>query len=141
MGGEGHWTWDGRGGSPLLPLPCPWLSPSGTRPTLLTRMSLCCLVVARGLAGGCHIAQIQTVLGAAGGAGIPPGSTLCPARGVQLSSCLAPAWHGKEEALSPLSARENCLLLPPCQAWLQELALAPAVQGELWCQQLALGER
>lgn len=57
----------------------------------------------------------------------------------QLLSGTCLAW--KEEALSPLSARENCPLLPACQAWLKELALAPAVQGELWCQELALGER
>lgn len=48
---------------PCSPLPCLSLTPSGRCPVVLTHMSMCCLVVARGLAGGCHIAQIQTVPG------------------------------------------------------------------------------
>lgn len=99
--GEPGWVERGMGlgmaeEDPLCsPPPCPWLTPSGMHPALLTRMSLCCLVVARGLAGGCHIAQIQTVLGAAGCAGIAPGSTLCPAGGgtAQLLSGTCLAWE------------------------------------------------
>lgn len=62
--------------------------------------------------------------------GLPVGA-LCVQPGRDGS---APAWHlqgmGKRR-LSPLSAWENCLLLPSCQSWPQELALAPAMQGEL----------
>lgn len=60
-----------------------------------------------------------------------PVRALCFQSGGQRSSCLAPAGHGKEEVLSPLNAWENCLLLPACQSWPEELALAPAMQGEL----------
>uniref|UniRef100_A0A8C3V064 ATP binding cassette subfamily A member 3 n=1 Tax=Catharus ustulatus TaxID=91951 RepID=A0A8C3V064_CATUS len=56
--------WQRRSGIPYAPLfLAPRSHPAGCCPLVLTRMSMCCLVVARGVAGGCHIAQIQTVPG------------------------------------------------------------------------------
>lgn len=56
--------WQRRSGiPPAPPFPARHSHPAGHCPVVLTRMSMWCLVVARGLAGGCHIAQIQTVPG------------------------------------------------------------------------------
>lgn len=101
MGGEECWTWAGRGGagSPLLP-------------SSLSCMSMCCLMVAHGLAGGCLRAQIQTVPGVSRMCWDCPWEHFVSSQRGWLSSCLAPAWHGKEEALLGKTV-SSCLLAKP----------------------------
>lgn len=58
--------------------------------------------------------------------GLPMGALCVQPEGMaQLLSGTCLAWERGG------SAWENCLLLPACQAWPEELALVPAVQGEL----------
>lgn len=113
MGGEGCWMWAGRGGAlpSAPPSPARGSQPARHRPLLLTRMSVWCWVAARGLAGGCHRAQIQTVPGVSRECWDCPWEHFVAGQRGRLSSCLAPAWHGKEEARSPLSV--SCLLAKP----------------------------
>lgn len=86
--------WQRRSGilaAPLLPAPCS--HPVPRCPGVLTRMTVCCSLVAHGLAGGCHRAHIQTVPGVSRMSWDCPWEHFVSSWRGWLSSCLAPAWH------------------------------------------------
>lgn len=88
---------------PAPPFPARRSHPAGCCcPVVLTRMSMCCLVVARGLAGGCHIAQIQTVPGVGRRHWDRPWELFVSS---QQGDSSAPVWH-----LPGMGKRRLCLL-------------------------------
>lgn len=142
-GWRGCWTAAGRGGagSPLLlsslPVARTRCSPPHPHPHVH-----CCLVVARGLAGGCHIAQIQTVPGVSRMCWDHPGEHFVSSQGAaaQLLSGTCLAW----ERAGSVSFKCLGKLSPP--ACLPSLARGAGTgpsrsRGAVWCQELAVGER
>lgn len=132
-----------RSGIPPCPLlPARHSHPAGRCPAVLTRMSVCCLVVARGLAGGSHIARVQTVPGVGRRHWGRPWEHFVSSQGgtAQLLSDTCLAWERGG------SVSFNCLgkLSPPaCLPSLARGAGSGPIRARraVWCQELALGER
>lgn len=143
-GGVLDWGWQRRSGTPPAPIFPAHVahtqrdSARGPHPRVHV------------LFGGCswfsrrlsHSSDPKPSLGSAGCAGITHGSTSCAARVGQLSSCLAPAWHGERGG----SVSFNCLGKRSPPARLPSLARGAGTgpsraRGAVWCQELAVGER